>query len=83
MKISLSWLRDYVAWRGSSEELEDLLTRAGIKVENVTTIGADFPKVIVAQIIATTRHPQADRLSICQVNDGSGQTRQIVCGAKN
>jgi phenylalanyl-tRNA synthetase beta chain len=83
MKISLSWLRDYVAWTGSLEELEDLLTRAGIKVESVTTVGADFPKVIVAQVIATTRHPQADRLSVCQVDDGSGQTRQIVCGAKN
>jgi phenylalanyl-tRNA synthetase beta chain len=83
MKISLNWLRDYIAWNGSVAGLEDLLTRAGIKVESVTTIGADFPNVIVAQIIATNRHPQADRLSVCEVDDGSGQARQIVCGAKN
>ena len=83
MKISLGWLRDYIAWSGSVAELEGLLTRAGIKVESVTTTGADFPNVIVAQIIATNRHPQADRLSVCDVDDGSGQTRRIVCGAKN
>ena len=83
MKISLSWLRDYIVWNDSVADLEDLLTRAGIKVESITTIGADFPKVIVAQIIATNRHPQADRLSVCEVDDGSGKVRQIVCGAKN
>jgi phenylalanyl-tRNA synthetase beta chain len=83
MKISLTWLRDYIAWKASVAELEDLLTRAGIKVENVTTTGADFPSVIVAQIIATSRHPQADRLSVCEVDDGSGHTRRIVCGARN
>jgi phenylalanyl-tRNA synthetase beta chain len=83
MRISLNWLRDYIAWKGSVAELEDLLTRAGIKVESVTTIGADFPNVIVAEIIATNRHPHADRLSVCEVDDGSGHTRRIVCGAKN
>ena len=83
MKISLGWLRDYIAWSGSVAELEGLLTRAGIKVESVTTTGANFPNVIVARINATNRHPQADRLSVCDVDDGSGQTRRIVCGAKN
>ncbi|HVJ56387.1 MAG TPA: hypothetical protein VM574_00985, partial [Terrimicrobiaceae bacterium] len=83
MKISLGWLRDYITWSGSVAELEGLLTRAGIKVESVTTTGANFPNVIVARINATNRHPQADRLSVCDVDDGSGQTRRIVCGAKN
>ena len=50
MRISLNWLRDYIAWKGSVAELEDLLTRAGIKVESITTIGADFPNVIVAEM---------------------------------
>ena len=59
------------------------LPGAGIKVESVTTMGADFPNVIVAQIVATNRHPQADRLSVCEVDDGSRQSRRIVCGAKN
>ena len=83
MKISLNWLRDYVDWNGSVEELDDLLTRAGVKVESVTARGSDFPKVVVAQILESNRHPNADRLSVCLVDDGSAETRRIVCGAKN
>ena len=83
MKISLNWLRDYVDWNGSVEELDDLLTRVGIKVENVTPRGTDFPNVIVGQILETNRHPHADRLSVCRVDDGSGEARRIVCGARN
>jgi len=83
MKISLSWLRDYVSWEGSQDELETLLTNTGLSVESIETRGADFPKVVVAQILESKQHPNADRLSVCQVDDGSGQPRQIVCGAKN
>jgi phenylalanyl-tRNA synthetase beta chain len=83
MKISLNWLRDHVDWKGSVEELDEVLTRAGIKVESVTKKGADFPNVIVAQILETSRHPNADRLSVCRVDDGSSEARRIVCGAKN
>lgn len=83
MKISLSWLRDYVSWEGSQDELETLLTNTGLSVESVEVRGADFPKVVVAQILESKQHPNADRLSVCQVDDGSGQPRQIVCGAKN
>lgn len=83
MNISLSWLRDYVDWTGSVSELEELLTRTGLSVESIVTRGADFPKVVVAQILESNPHPNADRLSVCRVDDGSGQPRQIVCGAKN
>ncbi len=83
MNISLNWLRDFVAWSSSASELETLLTRAGIKVESITNKGADFPKVVIAQILESAPHPNADRLSLCRVDDGSGQPRQIVCGAKN
>jgi phenylalanyl-tRNA synthetase beta chain len=83
MNISLNWLRDFVDWSSSVPELETLLTRAGIKVESVTKKGADFPKVVIAQILESAPHPNADRLSVCRVDDGSGHPRQIVCGAKN
>ncbi|HEY5779372.1 MAG TPA: phenylalanine--tRNA ligase subunit beta [Terrimicrobiaceae bacterium] len=83
MNISLNWLRDYVDWDRSVDELDDLLTRAGIKVESITRKGADFPNVIVAQILESSPHPNADRLSVCRVDDGSSQNRRIVCGAKN
>src|SRR4051812_25975975 len=56
---------------------------AGIEIEGVEKRGANFDKVVVAQIKASEQHPNADRLSVCQVDDGSGETRQIVCGAKN
>lgn len=60
-----------------------MLTEAGIKVERVESLGVDFPKVVVAQIIDSQPHPNADRLRVCRVNDGSGTERQIVCGARN
>ena len=60
-----------------------LLTRAGVKVESITKRGAEFPKIVIAQILESNPHPNADRLSVCRVDDGSGQPRQIVCGAKN
>ncbi|HEY5704487.1 MAG TPA: phenylalanine--tRNA ligase subunit beta [Terrimicrobiaceae bacterium] len=83
MNISLNWLRDFVDWNGSVEELDALLTRTGIKVESITKKGADFPKIVVAKILESEQHPNADRLSVCRVDDGSEQPRQIVCGAKN
>src|SRR3989442_996619 len=83
MKISLSWLRDYVDFSGAGNALADLLTRAGVEVEAVTSRGAAIDNVVVAQILESAPHPNADRLSVCKVDDGSGQSRQIVCGAKN
>ena len=53
------------------------------RVEDVQRRGADFDKVIVAQIDSYEPHPNADRLSVCRVNDGSSLPRQVVCGAKN
>ena len=70
-------------WEGSIEALDDLLTRAGLKVESIVHRGADFPRVVVAQILESKPHPNADRLRVCVVDDGSGTPRQIVCGAKN
>jgi phenylalanyl-tRNA synthetase beta chain len=83
MKFSVSWLREFVELPASIDELAELLTLAGIEIEGIEKRGANFDKVVVAQITASSQHPNADRLSVCQVEDGSGQMRQIVCGAKN
>jgi phenylalanyl-tRNA synthetase beta chain len=83
VKISLSWLKEFVPYTGTVQELDALLTRAGLEVASVETRGADFPNVVVAQILESNPHPNADRLSVCRVDDGSGTPRQIVCGAKN
>jgi len=83
MKFSVNWLREFVELPANTDELADLLTMAGIEIEGIEKRGANFDNVVVAQIKASEQHPNADRLSVCQVDDGSGQPRQIVCGAKN
>lgn len=83
MKISLNWLRDFIDIDLSPSDLEAMLRRAGLEVAGTTLRGAAVDKVVVAQILSSEPHPNADRLSVCQVDDGSGTPRQIVCGAKN
>src|SRR6187401_1926205 len=83
MKVSLNWLREYVELPGTTDELVLLLTMAGVEVEGIESSGCDIPNVVVAQVKSSEQHPNADRLSVCQVDDGSGTARQIVCGAKN
>jgi phenylalanyl-tRNA synthetase beta chain len=82
MKFSLRWLSHYIDLTVPVPQMLERLTLAGPEVEHVFSTGADSPLVVVAQILSSTQHPNADRLSVCQVNDGTG-TRQIVCGAKN
>src|SRR5216110_428850 len=83
MKFSVNWLREFVDLPENPEEIADLLTRAGVETQNIETRGARIDKVIVSQITASSRHPNADRLTVCEVDDGSGTKRQIVCGATN
>jgi phenylalanyl-tRNA synthetase beta chain len=83
MKFSVNWLREFVELPANVDELAELLTMAGIEIEGIEKRGANFANVVVAQIKASEQHTNADRLSVCQVDDGTGQTRQIVCGAKN
>jgi phenylalanyl-tRNA synthetase beta chain len=83
MKVSLQWLNELVELPASVETLADLLTKAGVEVEGIETRGVAIDHVVVAQVLESVQHPNADRLSVCQVDDGSGTPRQIVCGAKN
>lgn len=83
MKFSVNWLRDFVDLPADVSELANLLTLAGVEIEGIEKRGAEFDKVVIAQIRESKQHPNADRLSVCSVDDGSGTARQIVCGAKN
>jgi phenylalanyl-tRNA synthetase beta chain len=83
MKFSLNWLHEFVELPNDVADLTELLTLAGVEIEGIEARGANFENVVVAQVTASAPHPNADRLSVCQVDDGSGQSRQIVCGAKN
>ena len=83
MKFTYNWLKQYVDVDWSPRELADKLTFAGIEVEDVVTTGGGvLQQVIVGQILSSDKHPNAERLTVCRVNDGHGE-RQIVCGAKN
>ncbi|WP_395735484.1 phenylalanine--tRNA ligase subunit beta [Prosthecobacter sp.] len=84
MQVSLSWLSTHLDLSSYTvPQLSDLLTFAGVEVEGIEERGVSTDKVVVAQIQSFEQHPKADKLSVCQVDDGSGTPRQIVCGAKN
>ncbi|WP_371322641.1 phenylalanine--tRNA ligase subunit beta [Dechloromonas sp. ZY10] len=83
MKFSESWLRSLVNPALSSEELSHLLTMAGLEVEELDAVAPAFNQVVVAQVLEVVKHPDADRLNVCQVDIGSGTPQQIVCGAPN
>jgi len=83
MKFSVNWLREFIDLPENPEEIAELLTRAGIETKKIERRGANIENVIVSQITASSRHPNADRLTVCEVDDGSGTKRQIVCGATN
>jgi phenylalanyl-tRNA synthetase beta chain len=82
MKVTLNWLKQYVDFNWSPEELTERLTMLGLEVEGVQKISAAFDGIVVAEVITRDKHPNADKLSVCRVNDGAGE-RQIVCGAQN
>src|SRR5471030_858949 len=82
MKFSLRWLGRYIDLTVPAAQMLDRLTLAGTEVEHVAVTGVESPHIVVAQILSSAPHPNADRLRVCQVADGTG-VRQIVCGAKN
>lgn len=82
MKVSLNWLRQYVDFNWSPEALAERLTLLGLEVEGVEKRGGEFEGIVVAEVLTREKHPNADKLSLCRVNDGRGE-RQIVCGAQN
>ncbi|MDL5365542.1 phenylalanine--tRNA ligase subunit beta [Xanthomonas sp. NCPPB 2654] len=83
MKFSENWLRSHVPTQASRDELAATLTAIGLEVEEVTPLGESLQQVVVARIVEAARHPEADRLQVCQVDAGQGGLLQIVCGAPN
>lgn len=82
MKISEHWLRELVDPELSTEQLSDLLTFGGVEVEAIDPAAPPFDRVVVAEVLSVEKHPQADRLNVCQVNAGTAPLT-IVCGAPN
>ena len=83
MKFSEQWLREWVDPKVSTEELAHQLTMAGLEVEAIEPVAAEFNHVVVALVQKVEPHPDADMLRVCQVDVGDKETLQIVCGAAN
>src|SRR3954451_13012895 len=83
MQFSENWLRSFVDPPIDSVELGERLTMGGLEGEARTAGAAAFKNVVVAEVLAVERHPQADRLSVCRVDAGLDQPLTIVCGAPN
>ncbi len=83
MQFPESWLREFCDPPISTAELAERLTMAGLEVENLRPAAPPFHGVVVAEVLAVAPHPNADRLRVCQVDAGGGETLEIVCGAPN
>ena len=82
MKFPESWLRSFCNPEWSTDQLAERLTMAGLEVEEVTPAAPPFSGVVVGHVLSVTRHPNADKLNVCEVDTGSG-VQSIVCGAPN
>jgi phenylalanyl-tRNA synthetase beta chain len=82
MKFTLAWLKEHLDTKASVEEIVDTLTRIGLEVEEVFDPATALAPFRVAEVLSATKHPNADKLQVCEVDTGSG-TLQVVCGAAN
>ena len=83
MKFTLSWLKDHLDTTASLDEIVDKLTMIGLEVERVEDKATEYEPFKVVQILEAVQHPNADRLRVCKVDNGTGTPLQIVCGAPN
>jgi len=82
MKFSESWLREWVNPAITREALLEQLTMAGLEVQSTEAVADEFTGVVIGKVVKAEKHPNADKLTLCQVDDGD-QTYQVVCGAPN
>ncbi|HEY4446134.1 MAG TPA: phenylalanine--tRNA ligase subunit beta, partial [Steroidobacteraceae bacterium] len=82
MKVTYSWLKEYTPLAAPAE-LAKQLTLAGLEVESVTPVAPPFSGVVVGEVLESGRHPDAEKLSLCQVTTDGSNRLQIICGAKN
>ncbi|MFH7320373.1 phenylalanine--tRNA ligase subunit beta [Desulfurivibrio sp. D14AmB] len=83
MKCTENWLKEYVAVEFGPDEIAARLTMLGLEVDAVEPLYPGLDGVCVGRVLSVTRHPNADRLSLCEVDDGGERPRRVVCGAPN
>ena len=81
MRLSINWLKQYVDIKESPQELADMLTMLGFEAEIATDL-SNLKNIVTAKVESVEKHPNADKLSVCKVNDGT-ETVSVVCGAPN
>ena len=83
MKITFDWLKDHLKTNLKEKDLLKHLTNIGLEVESMETSSVDNELFKIAKIIKTEKHPNADRLKVCDVNIGDMEVKKVVCGASN
>ncbi len=83
MKITYDWLKDHLQTKNSENQLLEKLTDIGLEVEGIGNTSSDLDKFIVSKIVRTEKHPNADRLKVCDVDIGEKKIIKVVCGAPN
>ena len=83
MKITFDWLKDHLKTNLKEKDLLEQLTSIGLEVESVESLSSENQLFKVAKIIMTEKHPNADRLKVCDVNVGEKELKKVVCGATN
>ena len=83
MKITTAWLKDHLDTKLNENQIIDKLTDIGLEVEGVDSQSGELDEFIIAKILKAEKHPDADRLRVCDVDIGSGEPVKVVCGAPN
>ena len=83
MIISLSWLKNHLATKVNLNQVVERLTKIGLEVENIKSSNDNFDNFIICKIVKSQKHPNADKLKLCDVDIGSGNLVKVVCGAQN
>ena len=83
MLVSYNWLKQYTNVEDNANALAEKITRGGIEVEGVEYLAEEISNVVVGYVVSKEKHPDAEKLNVCQVNVGEEENLQIVCGAPN
>ena len=83
MKITYNWLKDHLDTKFNENQIIDKLTDIGLEVESVEAQSNDLDSFLIAKILKTEKHPDADRLKVCDVDIGEKELVKVVCGAPN
>ena len=83
MITSLSWLKNHLATKANLNQVAERLTEIGLEVENIKSSNENLDNFIVCKVVKSQKHPNADKLKLCDVDIGSGTLVKVVCGAQN